>query len=114
MLLIVAIVVGARQCSRKGYWYGCADKLKADSTRYGQDRVRWRGDSTGMVGIILTQKGQIDKASRLAADWETKFYGQVAISDQQVDKLSYQAKQVALLRELVTNKTLSPICRPST
>ncbi|GAB3761280.1 hypothetical protein [Spirosoma pomorum] len=109
VLLIVASGLGIHQCSRKQFWNGRTDKLVADSIRNGQDRVRWRGDSLGQVSIILSQKSQIEKATRLAADWETKFYGQVAISDQQVDRLSYQAKQVALMRELVNNKTLSPI-----
>jgi hypothetical protein len=109
MLLVVAIIVGSQQCSRKDYWHARTVKLKADSSQYQADRVRWQGDSTKFVGVIVTQQGRIDKALNQAANWETKFYGQVAISDQQVDKLSFQAKQVVLLRELVNNKTLSPI-----
>lgn len=109
MLLVVAIIVGSQQCSRKDYWHGRTTKLVADSTRNRENVVRWQGDSTKLVGIIYTQKDQIDKATRLAANWEAKFNGQVVISDQQVDQLSYKAKQVALLRDLVNNKTLSPI-----
>jgi hypothetical protein len=108
-LFVVASGLGIHQCYRKQFWYGRTDKLVKDSTRYQADRVRWRGDSTKFVGVIVTQQGRIEKALNQAANWETKFYGQVAISDQQIDKLSYQAKQVVLLRELVNNKTLSPI-----
>jgi hypothetical protein len=109
--VIISLVWGGHQCSGRQHWEETsgklAEKLKKDSTRYVDDKARWDKDSVGLIGVIQSQKDQINEARNIATDYRARFEGAVAVSDRQADELSYRDKQISLLRTLVGNKTLS-------
>jgi hypothetical protein len=108
--VIISLVWGGHQCTGRQRWeetsVKLAERLKADSAKYAENAARWEKDSVKQIGVILTLKDQLNEAMSLATEFKARYEGAVAVSDRQIDELSYRDKQIGLLRALVGNKTL--------